>query len=391
MAEKLLELTALTYTAKELVIKVKNISGVSLDKRLVIDLSPPSYLVDDRINAAAIAAAKKKDDSPGAESLAGIVNGPQGWSVWARREPSDSSLFIVFINDMDQNGNDLPAPIKLPAGGEFNVTIPLDPTANRGIVDLLYSYQREDEDAIYGKLELKPDQTTFDPVVQLFTRHKNPTMVNPGDLVDVSWKIEDGVSAVLRGPLPGGNAEIQLSTKAGADFKLSEGSVDVLVMSTTIYVLEAEVKRQGHPNVQVVRMLTLDTRNHKYLYVSLYPEDILPHGLLEINWAAWGVPEITLNVSTGNLRHTTRTIQLTQQTKGRSYEGTGVMRVSASKTGEKVVLSAESMGSETKEASVVSWETMLKSDVKDPLAMAVLAPKLAVLTADALFLTDVGE
>src|SRR6476661_8037386 len=206
MAEKFLELTSLTYTSKELVIKVKNTGGVSVDKRLVIDFSPPSYLVDDRINAAAIAAAKN-DDSAGAESLAGIVTGPQGWSVWARREPSDSSLFIVFINDMDQNGNNLPAPVTLPAGSEFTVTIPLDPTANRGHVDLLYSYQQGDDDSIYGKIELKPEQSSFTPVVQLFTRHKNPTMVNPGDLVDVSWKIEDGVSAVLRGPLPGGNAE----------------------------------------------------------------------------------------------------------------------------------------------------------------------------------------
>jgi hypothetical protein len=390
MAEKFLELTSLTYTAKELVIKVKNTSGASLDKRLVIDFSPPGYLVDNRINAAAIAAAKS-DDSAGAESLAGIVTGPQGWSVWARREPSDSSLFIVFINDMDQNGNNLPAPVKFPAGSEFTVTIPLDPTATRGHIDLLYSYQREQEDSFYGKIELKPDQTTFTPVVRLFTRHKNPTMVKPGEKVDVSWEIQDGVSAVLRGPLPGGNPEIKLETKAGADFKLSEGSVDVYVMSTTIYVLEAVVKREGHDNVQVVRMLTLDTSNHKYLYVSLYPNDILPHGLLEINWAAWGVREVTINVTTLNNRHTTRTIPLTQQTKGRSYEGTGVMRVSASKTGEKVVLSAESMEPESKDASVVSWVPLLKSDLKDPLAMALLAPKLAVLTAEGLFIFTVGE
>lgn len=389
MAEKVLELTAVTYTKKELVIKVKNISGASLDKRLVIDLSPPAYLVDNKINAAAIAAAAK-DDTPGATSLAGVVTGPQGWSVWARRETSDSSLFIVFINDMDHNGNDLPAPVKLPAGSELTVIIPLDPTANHGLVDLLYSYQHGADDSIYGKIELKPEQTTFTPVVKLYTKHKNPTMVKPGDLVDVSWEIQDGVSATLRGPLPGGNSEIQLSTKAGADFKLSGGSVDVRVVGAMMYVLEAVVARQGFDNVQVVRMLTFDTKDHKYLYISLYPTDILPHGLLEINWAAWGVSEITLNVSTGNVRHTTRTIQLTQQTKGRSYEGTGVMRVSASKTGERVVLSAESMKPETLDASVVSWESMLKSDIKDPLALAVLVPKLAVLTAEGLFITHVG-
>lgn len=390
MAEKFLELTAVTYTAKELVIKVKNISGTSLDKRLVIELSPPAYLVDDRINAAAIAAAKN-DNPPGAKSLAGIVTGPQGWSVWVRRETSDSTLFITFINDMDQAGNDLPAPLKFPTGAEFTVTIPLDPTANRGLVDLLYSYQQGDDDSIYGKIELKPEQTTWSPVVELYTKHKNPTMVNPGDLVQVFWKIEDGVSAILRGPLPGGNPEIKLDTRPNAEFKLSAGSVDIRVMSATTYVLEAEVKRAGHDNVQVVRMLSFDTKNHKYLYLSLYPNDILPHGLLEINWAAWGVSEITLNVSSGNVRHTTRTIQLTQQTKGRSFEGTGVMRVSASKTGEKVVLSAESMEPESKEASVVSWETMLKSNLNDPLAMAVIAPKLAVLTADGLFIAEVAE
>jgi hypothetical protein len=297
----------------------------------------------------------------------------------------------VFINDMDQAGKDLPAPVKLPTGGEFTVTIPLDPTTKRGVADLLYSYQQEDADSVYSKIELKPEQTTWTPVVELYTKHRNPTMVSPGDLVQVFWKIEDGVSAILRGPLPGGNPEIKLENKPNAEFKLSAGSVDIRVMGAMTYVLEAEVKRPGHDNEQVVRMLSFDTKNHKYLYLSIYPKDVLPHGLLEINWAAWGVSEITLNVSSSNVRHTTRTIQLTQQTKGRSFEGTGVMRVSASKTGEKVVLSAESMEPESKDASVVSWEPMLNSNVKDPLAMAVLAPKLAVLTAEGLFITDVGE
>jgi hypothetical protein len=390
MPEKLLELTAVTYTAKELVIKVKNISGAALEKRLVIEISPPAYLVDDKINAAATAAVTNKKPR-GAKSLAGIVTGPQGWSVWVRREISDSTLFIGLFNDMDQNANNLPAPVKFAAGSEFTVTIPLDPTANHGHVDLLYSYQQGDDDSVYDKIQLKLEQTTWTPKVDLFTKHTNPTMVDPGSLVQVLWKIEDGVSAILRGPLPGGNPEIKLDTKDDAEFKLAGGSVDVRVMSATTYVLEAEVKRPGHANVQVVKMLSFDTRNHKYLYISLYPKDVLPHGLLEINWAAWGVSEITLNVSSGNVRHTTRTIQLTQQTKGRSFEGTGVMRVSASKTGEKVTLSAESMDDETKDASVVSWEHMTKSDLKDPLAMVALAPKLAVLTAQGLYTAQVGQ
>ena len=388
MAEKLLEFTLATYTTTQLVIKVKNISGASLDKRLVIDLSPTTDLVDNRINAAAKAAAKS-DNPPGAKSLAGLVTGPEGWSVWVRPETSDSSVIIVFINDMDQNAKDLPAPVKFPAGNEFTVTIPLDPTANPGVVDLLYSYQQEEEASIYGKIELKRDN--WSPRVELYTRHPNPTMVTPGDPVQVLWKIEDGVSAILRGPLPGGNSELTLSTQPDAEFKLSAGSVDIRVMSTMTYVLEAEVKRGGHPNVQVVRMLSFDTKNNKYLYLSIYPKDVLPHGLLELNWAAWGVSEIILGVSTGTTRHTTRTIQLTQQTKGRSFEGSGVMRVSASKDGDRVVLSAESMESVTRDASVVTWEPLSKSDLKTPLAMAVLPPKLAVLTADGLLIAEVGE
>lgn len=389
MADKLLELTAVTYTTNQLVIRVKNVSGASLDKRLVIELSPPAYLVDDRINAAAIAAAKS-DNPPGAKSLAGIVTGPQGWSVWVRRETSDSSLFITLINDMDQNARDLPAPVKLPAGNEFTVTIPLDPTASRGHIDLLTSYQQGDDDSIYDKIQLKPDQTTWTPEVELYTKHRNPFMVDPGSLVQVFWRIKDGVSATLRGPLPGGNSERTLSSAPNDEFKLSEGSLDIRVMTAMTYVLEAVVKREGHPNVQVVKMLSLDTKNDKYLYLSLAPNDILPHGLLEINWSAWGVSEVTLNVSSNNLRHTTRTIQLTQQTKGRSYEGSGVMRVSASKTGEKVLIAAESMKSVTEDASVVSWETMAKSNVT-PLAMAVLPPKLAVLTAEGLYIAEVGD
>ena len=393
MAENLLELTVVAYTANSLAIKVKNITTAALDKRLVVEFSPPSYLVDNRINAAA-KAATEVDNTPGATTLQGIVTGPQGWSVWARREPTDSSLLIDLINDQDQKGEDLPAPVALAAGGEFTVTIPLDPKANRANhTDVLFSYQREDEDQIKGKIQLKPDQTTWNPDVDLFTRHKNPTMIKPGTLVKIEWKITDGVSATLRGPLPSGNPDMSLSTKPDADFKLAAGSIDVRVMSAVTYVLEAVVKREGHDNVQVVRMLSLDIPSDKYLYVDINPQKVLPHGLLEINWAAWGVKEVELNVSNSISTHTTRTIPLTQQTKGRAYEGSGVMRVSAAKTNrEQAELLAESIPKASANVSVVSWETMIKPDLSgQPLAMAVQAPELGVLTTDGLFMATVGE
>jgi hypothetical protein len=392
--QNLLELTVVTFTANELAIKVKNISGVSLDKRLVIELYPPAYLVDDRINDAAIEAATSQSP-PGAKSLAGIVTGPLSWSVWVRREASDSSLIIVFINDMDQNGRDLSAPVKFAAGADFTIRIPLDPAANRDHVDLLYSYQhgRDERDPYFhGKLELTT-KTSEELHVTLAVRHDNPTMIKPGDLVKIWWEIKDGVSATLRGPLPGGNSELTLSPNPDADFKISDGEVEVRVMSAMTYLLQAELKRAGQPNVQVTRMLTLDTPNHKYSYVYIHPEKVLPHGLLEINWAAWGVKEVELVVSNLKGTHTTRTIPLTQQTKGRFFEGSGVMRVSASTTAkEEVNLLARPIQKVSTDVIVVSWEQMLKPDLGGrPLAMTILTPKLAVLTIEGVFIADVGE
>ncbi|HET6975535.1 MAG TPA: hypothetical protein VFI24_04380 [Pyrinomonadaceae bacterium] len=395
MADQLLELAVVTFTTDELTIRVRNISGGSLDKRLVLELFPPAYLVHDKINEAAVAAASS-EKPPGAKSLAGVVSGPERWSVWVRREPSDSSLVIVFINDMDQNAVDLPTPVKLPDGAEFTIRIPLDPGANRDHIDFLYGYQHgkdERDPSFNGKLELKPEKSEWAPDVTLSTTHDSPTMVNPGDLVQVCWKIKDGVSATLRGPLPGGNSELTLSPNPSADFKISEGSVEVRVMGGMTYLLQAEVKRSGHPNVQVVRMLWLDTPNHKYSYVYINPEKVLPHGLLEINWAAWGVKEIELDVRNNTGTHTTRTIRLTQQTKGRFFEGSGVMRVTATKTASETVdLIAPPIRKESTSVSVVSWKQMMKPDLTGkPLGMAVMTPKLGVLTTEGLFISEIGE
>lgn len=395
MADQLLELTVVTFTADELKIKVKNISGASLDKRLVLELFPPAYLVHDRINEAAVEAASS-ERPPGAKSLAGIVSGPERWSIWVRREPSDSSLVIVFINDMDQNAMDLPTPVSFPAGAEFTIRVPLDPGANRDHIELLYGYQHgkdERDPAFNGKLVLKQETGEWSPVVTLSTTHDSPTMVDPGDLVQVCWSIKDGVSATLRGPLPGGNSELTLSPNPTADFKISEGSVEVRVMGGMTYLLQAEVKRPNHPNVQVVRMLWLDTPNHKYSYVYINPEKVLPHGLLEINWAAWGVKEVELDVRNNTGTHTTRTIRLTQQTKGRFFEGSGVMRVTATKTASETVdLIAPPMRKESTSVSVVSWKQMMKPDLAGkPLGMAIATPKLAVLTTEGLFIAEIGE
>src|SRR6185369_822812 len=136
----LLEFTVQSFTANELAIKVKNTSGASLDKTLAIEIYPAMYLVSPAVNDAAIKAASN-EQPPGAMRLDGIVAGPESWSIWARREASDSSLIIVLINDRDQKtGAELSTPIKFPAGAESVIRIPLNPEAKQDNIDLSYSY-----------------------------------------------------------------------------------------------------------------------------------------------------------------------------------------------------------------------------------------------------------
>jgi hypothetical protein len=107
----LLEFTVQSFTANELAIKVKNTSGASLDKTLAIEIYPAMYLVSAAVNDAAIKAASNEQPQ-GAMRLDGIVTGPQGWSIWARHETSDSTLIIVLINDRDQQtGAELNEPV----------------------------------------------------------------------------------------------------------------------------------------------------------------------------------------------------------------------------------------------------------------------------------------
>ena len=395
---QLLELTVATFTAGQLEIKVKNISGVTLDKTLAIEVWPPAYLVDDKINEAAKEAATNIQP-PGAKSLAGVVTGAEGWSVWARREATDTSVIIVLLNALNQeDGTELPAPVKFSAGAEFTIRIPLDPQANRDSVDFTYSYLHgtdETKDKRYdGKLDLKSETREWTPDVSLTTNHPNPTAIAAESMVKIFWEITDGVSATLRGPLPGGNSELTLSPDPNADFKISKGSIEVLVVASLTYALIAQVKRTGHPDVQVVRMLSLDTANNKFSYVNVRPDKVLPHGLVEIDWAAWGVRQVQVAVGT----HTTRVINLTQQTLGRFYEGSGVMRLTASKppslgvSEEAVNLLAQPLKKQTSSITVITWEHMIKPDLTgQPLGLAVVGDRLAALTTDGLSIAVVGE
>lgn len=386
-----LEFTLQSVTAKELTIKVKNTGNTSLDKTLTIELYPPMHLVSKAVQAAAVAAADN-EETPGAMRLDGIVSGPDGWSIWARRESSDTTMVIVVINDRNQNtGAAFKPPVKFPAGAESIIRIPLNPEANQDNTDLSYSYTHGDPNArVDGTLQIRPTKVDdWEPDVELTSTATNPTMVKPGEAVKVVWTIKDGVSAVLRGPLPGDNAELTLSSKSDADFQIAEGSLSVRVVGLMNYILQAEVKRpDGKPNVQVVRMLTLDTSNKQHLYIDVRHIKVLPYGLIEMDWAAWGVPQVIITAS-----DTTRVIKLTQQTFGGSFEGNGVMRVSAgTTTPQTVILEGKPDGSRTKTVMVVSWQHMTKPDTEGhPWGLAVIAPYIGLLTFQGLYVAEVGK
>ena len=386
--EALLAFTVQSFTPNELAIKVKNTTSEPLDKTLAIEIYPPMSLVSAAVNDAAIKAASN-EEPPGAMRLDGVVSGPQGWSIWARRESSDSTLIIVFINDRDQKtGAELSDPIKFPAGAESIIRIPLNPEAKQDNIDLSYSYAHGDpEDRVDGKLQLKSTQEQDLPVVTLTSDAKNPTMITPGDLVQVKWKIPNGVSAILRGPLPGDNSELSLSSDPNADFRISDGTLSIRVVGLMNYVLQAEVKREGKPNVQIVKMLTLDTANKKHIYIGPRQGKVLPFGLIEMDWAAWGVPQVIITAG-----DTTRVIKLTQQTFGGSFEGSGVMRVSASKSGTETVLIEAKPESKSKQVLVTSWQHMTTPDFAGRVTgLAVSAPKIGMLTTDGLYIADVGK
>lgn len=398
MAEHPLEFSLVTFTPERLEVKVKNAGAKALDRSLSIEFYPPKSLVSREVNAASLAAATSVTPI-GVATLENVVTRPDGWSVWAKREASDSSVIILLLNDMDREGNDVAPPAVLAPGAEFVVRIPLNPKAERADVNLLYSYQHginpETDARVDGQLALKGETTISPPNVTLTTNQPNPTAIPPATLVKVFWHIEDGVSATLRGPLPEGNAEFTLSPKPDAVFKISDGFVEVRVVSAMTFMLQAQVKREGQPKVEVVRMLTLDTSNKKHLYVLPRPSRVLPHGLIEIDWAAWGVEQVQLAVGS----HTTRTIRLTQQTLGRFYEGSGIMRVSATRsvnnfktTGEAITIDAPGEDTKTKTVQVISWVKANRLGVAgDIYGLAVVPPKIALLTFEGLYVADVGS
>ena len=379
----LLKLTVLDYSATELKITVKNDSGVLLDKSLMIELFPPTYLVDPRIEKAA----DEFMTDPLKSGLGGIVTGPPGWSFWAKPASTVETLTIEIDNDVDQATNQVKTPIETAAGASFVITIPLKAQAARQDIKLAFKYNYNNSSQSFeGELDLKSDAGDWQPEVTLEAVDCNPLAITPGTSVTIKWTIKAGVSATLYGPLPEGNTFLTLSSDPAAVYKISEGKIPVVAAARMSYLLRAMVKGPAGQMVQVARTLTLDTlTSDKYLYVSTRPNKVLPYGRVFIDWAAWGFTPVQIDVGS---RETHR-INL----PGRIPGGSGYVTVNASGniSDERVNITAQSL-KKSAEITMISWLPVTSNGVGggQPIGMAVVAPKLAVLTTEGLFIADVG-
>ena len=248
---------------------------------------------------------------------------------------------------------------------------------------------------MFGELELKVDPSEWTPEVTLTTDAKNPSMIVPKTPVKIFWHIKDGVSATIRGPLPGGNSEWSLSTDPTSPFKISDGMFQITAVGPVTYLLQAEVKRpDGKPNVQVFRMLSLDVYTKgKYGYLEARPVRVLPYGLVEIDWAAWGFNFVIIETESGS-----RKIPLTDMTLSGFHQGVGVMRITAGNPDRfkesKVRLNIEAdqrLRNEAETAfNVVTWTGLNPTFTGQPIGLAVAIPNLALLTTDGLWIAKVG-
>src|SRR5689334_2645539 len=130
-------------TSNEVDLLVKNI-GATLVEQLMVEFKFALGLVSKPV-ADAVEIAKQQNlinqTTASKISLANVVTCPAGWSVWAMAERTESLAVIRLLNDLDQNGKTLAAPVKLDANAQFTVRVPLTPPPQPTHVEVPYSHR----------------------------------------------------------------------------------------------------------------------------------------------------------------------------------------------------------------------------------------------------------
>lgn len=382
-----------SYTTTKLDIKVKNTSGEALDKALVIQLKPPKALMGNDVKTAADAA---RSEPQSRKKLTGIVTAPAGLSVWATAGETNDSLGIMFKNDLNDAGAKV-SPTKIEAGAEFTISIPLDSTAARAAVIIFpFACKHSNGPVLNGTVELKSQPDQWVPNVTLKTDQDNPTAIEPpGKDIKILWNIENGVSATLRGPGPGGNVALELGTKT---FPLLNGELPIRAVGPVTYLLQAEVQNPAtKQNVQITKVLMLDIKGSKqYGHIKASPERVLPFGPVKINWAAWGVNKVIIDIGGASTN-----VDLTEMSLTGHYQGKGVLDITAGRGGpdesaETKAYLTVAQGPEFETAQVtgfrvISWRTMKNSKFNGtPVGMAVAGSVMGLLTTEGLWTANVG-
>jgi hypothetical protein len=390
---KLLNFTVHAVASDYLELQIKNLGGAPLDQSLDIEIQLPDDQVDTRIRKS-VEAARTSQMPRNMASLTGVVTVGAGLSIWALKEESPKIAAIRALNYLDQNaGTALAVPTKVAADAVFSLRIPLTQQSKPAQVTVAYKYKHGGRKSpwINGSLEFTTaGGGQWEPKVSLTLDQPNSTMLEPAQKVTISWEISDGVSATLRGPLPGGHSQLTLSKDPKSDFWIEKGGLEIYAVGPATYMLDAEVRRaKNQPTVQVIRTLLLDTKSvNQYASLRVRPNRVLPNGQVDIDWAVWGVESVTLRIE----ERSSVTLTLTEQDANHTYQGTGVWSERAQNHKEDVELIIDNFEPKYGKISVAQWQkTTRPKYTGKPLGLAVAATHMALLTSDGLFIADVGK
>ncbi|HEX3186744.1 MAG TPA: hypothetical protein VHQ94_18255, partial [Pyrinomonadaceae bacterium] len=389
-----------TVTPDQVELLVKNI-GATLVEQLMIEFKFDLGLVTKPV-ADAVEQARQQNlinqTTASKISLANVVTGPAGWSVWAMAERTESLAVIRLLNDLDQNGKTLAAPVKLDANAQFTVRVPLTPPPQPTHVELPYSHRYPNVGRggkqVDGKLEISIGGSDTTPKVQFFVDHATPTAIAAGTTVNLKWKIENGVSGTLYGPLPGASTQMTLGPDEIATYKIKEGSLQIIAVGAATYILHAQV-RGARTNELVIKSVQIDISSvNQYAYLDVRPSIVLPQSIVEVNWAVWDVKQVWLWVGGDHIELT-----LTEQGPSEMFQGSGIWRLPAPKKDGDVSVWMEILQKGQEEHkyrardarfTVNNW--IKNSDFSGKaIGMAGTAPKLALITAEKFWLADVGH
>ncbi|HWX41779.1 MAG TPA: hypothetical protein VN345_11570 [Blastocatellia bacterium] len=391
----LLTFTVRSITSSGVEIEVKNTSGAQIAGPLLIEIQFPVSLVDRRLSAA-VEQARTSQAPPNMASVAGIATVTGGLSVWVFNDPNENLIALRAVNYLDEKtGAELDAPVAIAADAACVLKVPITEQGSRTQVTVPYSYRHGGRKGqrVTGSLDITPADTgQWKPQVSLSIDSPNSTMLEPGSKVKISWSVVDGVSATLRGPLPGGHSELTLSKNAQSDFRMDKGSLEIYAVGQATYFLDVQVRNPRRQNIQVIRTLLIDTKSvDKFASLRVRPNRVLPNSYVDIDWAVWGVQKATLRIG----ERKSLALTLTEQDMSRYYQGTGTWSERAAGSSETVTLKITGASDFEPKRSVIDtaqWIVLTAPKYTGkPIGLAVAVPAMALLTTDGLWLATVGS